>query len=79
MELPPLEAVLRYPIEVWASAGEAFIKPEKVEADQKQMKNYRKLIADISFELQKEKHRLRQMQGLDSEGVVVCTNRLFID
>lgn len=60
---PPLEVILRYPVEVWASSGEKFIKPEKVAADQREMKHYRKLISEITFSLQKEKHKLRQLQG----------------
>ena len=28
IEPPSIEAVLRYPIEVWVSTGENFIKPE---------------------------------------------------
>ena len=28
VEPPPTEMVLRYPIEVWASFGEPFVKPE---------------------------------------------------
>ena len=27
VELPPVELVLRYPIEVWMSCGEPFVKP----------------------------------------------------
>ena len=26
---PPVEMVLRYPIEVWVSGGEEFVKPER--------------------------------------------------
>lgn len=60
----PLEEVLKYPIEVWVSSGEGFVKPEKVSADQKEMKYYRSKVAEISYELSKEKHKLRQLQGL---------------
>lgn len=62
-EPPPIDTILKYPIEVWASAGDKFVKPEKVAADQKEMKNYRSMVSDITFELQKEKHKLRQLQG----------------
>ena len=63
MEVPPTDVILRYPVEVWASAGEKFVKPEKVAADQKEMRHYRKLVSDINVSLQKEKHKLRQLQG----------------
>lgn len=49
---------------MWASGGEQFVKPEKVAADQQEMKNYRKMVSEITFELQKEKHKLRQLQGI---------------
>lgn len=28
IQSPPVDMVLRYPIEVWVSAGEQFVKPE---------------------------------------------------
>ena len=28
VELPPLETILRYPIEVWVSSGKNFVPPE---------------------------------------------------
>ena len=28
VEVPPVDMILRYPIEVWVSSGEAFCKPE---------------------------------------------------
>lgn len=64
LKLPPVDTIMRYPIEVWASSGESFTPPDRVAADQKEMRHYRKLVSDISFELQKEKHKLRQLQGL---------------
>ena len=30
VELPPLDAILRYPIEVWVSSGKNFVAPEGV-------------------------------------------------
>ena len=30
VELPPLETILRYPIEVWVSSGKNFVPPEGV-------------------------------------------------
>ena len=73
MEVPPTDVILRYPVEVWASAGEKFVKPEKVAADQKEMRHYRKLVSDINVSLQKEKHKLRQLQGeIDNTVFVFC-------
>ena len=28
VEVPPVEMILRYPVEVWVSSGEPFCKPE---------------------------------------------------
>jgi hypothetical protein len=28
VELPPLDSILRYPIEVWVSSGKNFVSPE---------------------------------------------------
>ena len=73
VEVPPIDVILRYPVEVWASAGEKFVKPEKVAADQKEMRHYRKLVSDINVSLQKEKHKLRQLQGkVDNTVFVFC-------
>ncbi|KAF6020845.1 hypothetical protein EB796_020833 [Bugula neritina] len=60
---PSLDVILKFPVEVWASSGEQFVRPEKVAADQKEMRHYRKLVSEINFSLQKEKHKLRQLQG----------------
>ncbi|XP_013404290.1 uncharacterized protein LOC106169385 isoform X2 [Lingula anatina] len=60
---PPLEFILRYPIEVWASAGEAFVKPEDAEEKYLQGIQNREERAAVTYELEKEKHVLRQMQG----------------
>lgn len=63
IESPPVEMVLRHPIEVWVSSGEPLIKPEKVEQSYEQEIQHREERAAVALELEREKHTLRQMQG----------------
>ncbi|CAH1787762.1 unnamed protein product [Owenia fusiformis] len=60
---PPTEEILRYPIEVWASSGEPFVKPEAAEERYNRSVQEREERAKVGRELDKEKHVLRQMQG----------------
>jgi hypothetical protein len=60
--------VLKYPIEAWISCGEGFVKPESVERNYERAQEQREERAAVSYELEKEKHVLRQMQGRRFEG-----------
>ncbi|XP_041366917.1 doublecortin domain-containing protein 1-like [Gigantopelta aegis] len=61
--LPSLETILRYPVEVWVSSGKKFIPPEVVESKDINRRKKRAFRAQVSLELDMEKHILRQMKG----------------
>ncbi|KAL3841516.1 hypothetical protein ACJMK2_019650 [Sinanodonta woodiana] len=63
IQMPSLETILRYPIEVWVSSGKPFVPPEVVESKTENRKKKRNFRAAISLELDMEKHILRQMKG----------------
>ncbi|KAL8603779.1 hypothetical protein ACOMHN_058514 [Nucella lapillus] len=63
IELPPLDTILRYPIEVWVSSGKNFVPPEVVESKEETRRKKRALRAQVCLELDAEKHCLRQMKG----------------
>ena len=64
MTIPPMEVILRYPIEVWVSSTKEFVPPEKVESKMESRRKKRAFRAAVSVELDMEKHILRQMRGL---------------
>ncbi|ELU06637.1 hypothetical protein CAPTEDRAFT_220130 [Capitella teleta] len=68
IDLPPVDMVLKYPIEAWISCGEAFVKPSNVEKNFERSQEQREERAAVAYELEKEKHVLRQMQGRRLEG-----------
>ncbi|XP_071104619.1 doublecortin domain-containing protein 1-like [Haliotis cracherodii] len=61
--LPPLETILRYPIELWVSSGKNFVPPEVVESKDINRKKKRAFRAQVSLDLDIEKHVLRQMKA----------------
>ncbi|KAK7477194.1 hypothetical protein BaRGS_00031579, partial [Batillaria attramentaria] len=63
VELPPLDAILRYPIEVWVSSGKNFVPPEVVESKEENRRKKHALKSQVCQELDIEKHVLRQMKG----------------
>ncbi|XP_074660217.1 doublecortin domain-containing protein 1-like isoform X2 [Tubulanus polymorphus] len=63
VNIPEIDVILQQPIEVWASTGDHFIKPEAAEGRVAQKMQQREERALVSQELEKEKHILRQMQG----------------
>ncbi|XP_076472192.1 doublecortin domain-containing protein 1-like [Babylonia areolata] len=63
IELPPLDTILRYPIEVWVSSGKNFVAPEVVESKEENRRKKRAVRAQVCLELDVEKHCLRQMKG----------------
>ncbi|KAK3103714.1 hypothetical protein FSP39_021266 [Pinctada imbricata] len=63
VQVPPIDVILRYPIEVWVSSGGEFFPPEKVETKMENRKKKRAFRAAVSLELDIEKHVLRQMKA----------------
>lgn len=63
VQIPPIDIILRYPIEVWVSSGPEFFPPEKVETKIENRKKRRAFRSAVSLELDMEKHILRQMKG----------------
>ncbi|XP_059150633.1 doublecortin domain-containing protein 1-like [Physella acuta] len=63
IKLPPLDVILRAPIEVWISSGKAFISPDVVESKEENRRKKRNFRAQVSLALDIEKHVLRQMRG----------------
>nr|XP_022337319.1 uncharacterized protein LOC111133328 isoform X2 [Crassostrea virginica] len=63
VQIPPVDVILRYPIEVWVSSGPEFFPPEKVETKLENRKKRRAFRSAVSLELDMEKHILRQMKG----------------
>ncbi|XP_070200716.1 doublecortin domain-containing protein 1-like isoform X2 [Littorina saxatilis] len=63
VELPPLDVILRYPIEVWVSSGKSFVAPEIVESKEENRRKKRAVQSKVCLELDVEKHCLRQMKG----------------
>lgn len=63
VEAPSVDAILRYPIEVFISCGEGFIKPERTNSRNEELLQNREQLAGVAYELEKEKHVLRMMQG----------------
>ncbi|ESO97509.1 hypothetical protein LOTGIDRAFT_152600 [Lottia gigantea] len=63
IKLPTLDCILRYPIEIWVSSGKSFVPPEVVESKETNRKKRRAFRAQVSLELDIEKHVLRQMKG----------------
>ncbi|XP_050408824.1 doublecortin domain-containing protein 1 [Patella vulgata] len=63
IKLPTLDTILRYPIEIWVSSGKSFVPPEVVESKEVNRKKRRAFRAQVSLELDLEKHVLRQMKG----------------
>ncbi|XP_061182929.1 doublecortin domain-containing protein 1-like [Saccostrea echinata] len=63
VQIPPVDIILRYPIEVWVSSGQEFFPPEKVETKMENRKKRRAFRSAVSLELDMEKHILRQMKG----------------
>lgn len=55
--------VLRWPIEVWISCGEAFVPPSTVAKNETQKIIQRENIDKAEHELEKQAHALRQMTG----------------
>ncbi|CAD5115835.1 DgyrCDS4773 [Dimorphilus gyrociliatus] len=78
IEKPPIDMILPYPIEAWFSCGEQFIEPEKVETKHSVQIKERDERSNVSYELEKQKHILRQIQGRRieslSSGVFRSTN-----
>ena len=64
VQIPPVDVILRYPIEVWVSSGPEFFPPEKVETKLENRKKRRAFRSAVSLELDMEKHILRQMKGI---------------
>ncbi|KAL5007685.1 hypothetical protein ScPMuIL_016491 [Solemya velum] len=63
VQLPSVDVILRYPIEIWVSSGKNFVAPEIVESKVENRKKKRAFCAAVSLELDMEKHMLRQMKG----------------
>ncbi|XP_064634273.1 doublecortin domain-containing protein 1-like isoform X2 [Lineus longissimus] len=63
VQIPPVETILRYPIELWASVGEKFKPPAAVVARTERKKKWQEERSAVVQELETEKHVLRQMQG----------------
>ena len=55
--------VLKYPVEVWVSSGEAFLSPEIVKQNENRKQQKREQIDRAQVELEKQTHTLRQMAG----------------
>ena len=66
IQVPGVETILRYPIEVWVSSGKQFVAPEIVESKIENRRKKRAFRSAVSLELDMEKHILRQMKGMDS-------------
>ncbi|RUS69866.1 hypothetical protein EGW08_022372, partial [Elysia chlorotica] len=63
MRLPPLDEILRGPIEVWVSTGKAFVSPEVVESKEESRRKKRQFRSQVCLALDVDKHVLRQMKG----------------
>ncbi|CAG5132456.1 unnamed protein product, partial [Candidula unifasciata] len=63
IDLPPLDVILRAPIEVWVSSGKAFVSPETVESKEENFRKKRQFRAQVCQALEIEKHILRQLKG----------------
>ncbi|XP_052801857.1 doublecortin domain-containing protein 1-like [Mya arenaria] len=63
VQMPSVETILRYPIEIWVSSGKPFVPPEVVESKVENRKKKRAFRAAVSLELDMEKHILRIMKG----------------
>ncbi|CAL1540465.1 unnamed protein product [Lymnaea stagnalis] len=63
MKLPPLDVILRAPIEVWVSSGKPFVSPEVVESKEENRRKKRNFRAQVCLALDIEKHVLRLMKG----------------
>ncbi|KAK6972855.1 doublecortin domain-containing protein 1 [Biomphalaria glabrata] len=63
IQLPPLDVILKMPIEVWVSSGKAFISPEVVESKEENRRKRRIFRSQVCLELDIEKHVLRLMKG----------------
>ena len=55
--------LLRWPIEIWVSCGEAFIQPKQVIKNETQKIVQRENLDKAEHELEKQTHALRQMAG----------------
>lgn len=63
VQVPAVETILRYPIEVWVSSGKEFVPPEIVESKIENRRKKRAFRSAVSLELDMEKHILRQMKA----------------
>lgn len=63
IQVPGVETILRYPIEVWVSSGKEFVAPEIVESKIENRRKKRAFRSAVSLELDMEKHILRQMKA----------------
>ncbi|GFN87697.1 LOW QUALITY PROTEIN: doublecortin domain-containing protein 1 [Plakobranchus ocellatus] len=63
MKLPPLDIILRGPIEVWVSSGKPFVSPEVVESKEESRRKKRQFRSQVCLALDVDKHVLRQMKG----------------
>ncbi|CAF2617983.1 unnamed protein product [Rotaria sp. Silwood2] len=55
--------LLKFPIEIWVSSGEAFVHPTKVDQRQSLRINQREQRTIVEHDFEREKHTLRLMKG----------------
>lgn len=82
MKTPDAKKVLKWPVEVWISAGEDFIHPAVIDGKEIQKNKMKQRVKKIESLLDKKNHELRQIKGKrmvdKSIGELVSTNNLDI-